>query len=410
MTARIYPFLWCLLVAAGVFSPEARGQRAKRPELPGIQSLDVCVDGDHLHLLLGRRAPGGAWEITHCSSADWGGTWSPPVAVHEGSAQPHVLHRGSDARLAVSGSRLLAVWTARGTDKWGSGPLATALSGDAGRTWAPGPNPADDGRTDGHGFVAAGTTAAGAFHLAWLDNRGDQRGLRYAQSRDGGETWSANATAVPRTCECCWNALVPTGDGGAAVLYRMPSPRDMAVVRTSDGGAHWTTPKTVGEFGWNLQACPHVGGALARSTHADTACLHAVVWTGQPEKAGVYHMRSKDEARTWSPPRRMGAPQGSHPHLAAGGSGAVAVVWDAPEEGKFGVWTCVSRDHGDSWSVPIRLSRPSEHAEYPRIVPTPGGFRVFWTGGIPGQDATWSSVSFSFAEDRFAPSFGTLLQ
>lgn len=410
MNARFLPLsLWChLALLPGLISTNAPAQQAKRHEHPGVNSLDVCVDQDRIHLLLGQKNAANDWEISHQFSDDWGATWSSSVMVNAGAPAPHALHRGTDARLAVSGRNLLAVWTAQGTDKWGSGPMATALSRDGGKTWKPGPNPADDGRTDGHGFIAAGTTAAGGFHLAWLDNRGDQRGLRYAESQDGGWTWSANATAVARTCECCWNAITPLEGGGAAVLYRAVSPRDMHVVLTRDRGAHWSTPLVAGAFGWQFEACPHVGGALTSSRPGGKSHLHAMVWTGHAEKAGVYHLRSTDGAQTWSEPRRMGVAHASHPHLAAAASGALAAVWDAPEQGASSVWTCVSRDDGQTWSIPVRLSPPGQSAEYPRVVPAKNGFRIFWTGGEPGRVTQWNSVNIIPEEDRFAPSFSTL--
>ena len=79
-----------------------------------------------------------------------------------------------DAQLAAApdGQHLVAAWTTAGTqDRFGRGPIATAVSADGGATWAPGPNPADDGLSTGHAFLDLACDAKGSFHLVWLDGR-----------------------------------------------------------------------------------------------------------------------------------------------------------------------------------------------------------------------------------------------
>lgn len=379
----------------------------------GVCSLDVSASGGKIHLLLARKrenAPG-APDITHQFSVDWGETWSAPKIVNADAPPPHSLHRGSDARIVTAGSQLMAVWTSKGTDKWGSGPLATALSGDGGMTWNAGPNPSDDGRTDGHGFVAADASPNGAFHLAWLDNRGDRRGLRYAESRDGGWKWSSNVTVVPRTCECCWNSILSMEDGCAAILFRAVEPRDMALAITRDYGQNWSSPTVVGRFGWDLKACPHVGGALARTSLHGRNRLHAVVWTAQQGAAGVYCLHSDDMGHSWGSPRRMGHSRANHPHMAANSRGFIAAAWDAEgTDGITRVWMCISRSEGETWSVPTCVSNAEKNSEHPRIVGVADGFRIFWTEKSKSESAEWNSVMIDPLDERFTPSFGGLVQ
>ncbi len=384
------------LLPAALVADEPTPQRAPRPAKifsPGVRSLEVCADGPRIHLLLGEYAEGADTPaISHRVSIDGGVSWSEPVPVNTGVVSPHGLHRGADARIAAHEQTLVAAWTTAGSDKWGSGPIATVLSKDGGKTWTPGPNPADDGLTDGHNFMALGADTAGNFHLAWLDGRDGERGLRYSVSGDGGAHWAVNSTAAPKTCECCWNSLTPLDKGGIAVLYRARTPRDMYLVSSRNAGAEWTSPAAVGDFRWDINMCPHVGGALATCAGPKGQRLHATVWTGASGKSGLYHLLSDDSGQTWSAPHKMNVPMSWHPHLAADGKGRVAAVWDTMTASSPEVWSAISVDAGDTWSAPARLSQEGVPAGFPRVVPAGDGFRVFWTSEKPGQPATWTSL------------------
>jgi hypothetical protein len=293
-----------------------------------------------------------------------------------------------DPQIAAAGQKLCAAWTTAGTDAWGSGPIATALSADGGQTWVPGPNPADDGSTTGHGFIDLAADREGNFHLTWLDGRDGAQGLRYASSRDAGCTWSANVTLKTGTCECCANRLAVGAGGEVGILFRDKGPRDMAAALSRDGGQRWLAPMRVGAFGWNFEGCPHVGGGLAFAGDK----LHAVVWTGQREHAGVHYLGSAQRGETWSPPRRLGDATASHPDLAAGSAGEVAAAWDSPAGEHSLIQAALSRDGGATWSTPARLSPPAANASHPLIVPTSAGFRVFWTERPEAKPALWRSA------------------
>ena len=196
------------------------------PAHAGAQSLDITRSGSRLHLLLGETANAEAKPVlNHRWSSDDGATWSQPVRVDTDNVPAAGLHRGMDAQITASGDYLIAVWQTAGTDSWGGGPMTTALSSDAGKTWMRGPNPADDGSTEGHNFIDITTDGTGAFHLVWLDTREGKRGLRSAISTDHGKTWSANHTVDAETCECCWNTVTGSPEGGAWVIYRDKAPR-----------------------------------------------------------------------------------------------------------------------------------------------------------------------------------------
>jgi hypothetical protein len=365
-----------------------------KPEVKGVRSLEVFADGDRLHMLLGESEdPSSVPVLSHRTSSDGGETWSTPVPVSVGAAAPHGLHRGSDARIAARGNYLVAAWTTAGSDAWGSGPITIVTSSDGGLHWKAAPNPADDGLTDGHNFLALNVDASGRFHLAWLDKRDGDRGLRYSLSNDGGQHWEVNRTAAPKTCECCWNSIVPLASGDVAILFRDRSPRDMKVV-TSRGREGWNASVPVGNFNWQFNACPHVGGALVRRATPNGEQLHAAVWTGATDASGLYHLRSDDGGATWSAPHKMNVPLAWHPALAVHSEGRMAAVWDTMAAVAPETWAAISDDGGVTWGAPIRLSESEAPAAHPRVVPIQKGFRAFWTEERPPGAAILRSVIF----------------
>ncbi len=395
---RAFVMFAIVLVADRATAAAAGAHKHGGDEKPvaGVISLDVCADGDHMHLLTAARADGQSPRLSYQSSSDGGATWSSPVELGAGQP-PTIAKRGMDAQIAAAGKNLIAVWPTAGSDKMGRGPMATALSNDGGRTWRAGPNPADDNLTIGHSFidVVGDARAGGRFHVVWLDSReGTTKGLRYARSDDGGATWSRNLTLDPDTCECCWNTIATTAAGGVAVLYRDANPRDMAVVRSDDGGERWTTPTPVGRFNWDITACPHVGGALALSAGA----AHALVWVAKDKQThGVYALNATGDLENFATPQRLGPHSASRPDLCLTDDNRLIAAWDAdavddaaPTQLR-GIYTCTSTDAGRTWSTPCRVSDPARTATHARLLRTRSGGRVFWTETPPGGATSWSS-------------------
>ena len=243
---------------------ERLGRRRRRSRVgasrstPGRRATTVDV------LWAAPREPMHAYDLFHARSLDGGRSFGAATRIGADWAAVHAPHRGTDPQIAAAGDRVVAVWTSPGTSKWGTGPLAVAVSNDGGRTWSRGGNPADDNSTDGHGFIDVAADPAGGFHAVWLDGRDGDSGLRVASSADG-VVWRANANVDAVTCQCCWNDLAVLGPGRLAVLYRDRDPRDMAVAVSEDGARSWERRGTAGAFGWKVDGCPHVGGGLAVS-------------------------------------------------------------------------------------------------------------------------------------------------
>lgn len=370
--------------------PKKSGKGKRDVVRVGVESLDVAVDGSTIHLLLGdydtnSKSPA----LLHLRSTDSGANWSKPVRADAGASAPQGPHRGMDAQLAVSGAKLVAIWNTPGTGFNGRGPMATAISSDGGATWQPGPNPADDASQGDHSFVDCAADSSGTFHLVWLDSRGSGKGLRYANSKDGGKTWSSNATLKSETCECCWNTIAVGADGSVHALFRDKNPRDMAVISSTDQGAHWSDPAKVGRFNWDFAGCPHVGGGLIVRGSA----LHALVWTGATGHSGTYHLSSSDKGQSWSAPQRLGDADARRGDLASTGDQSLAAAWDRVGDGESSVFSATSANGGKTWTESKQLSVKGINAAYPRVVSVSGSYRVFWTESATGQPSVWKSAS-----------------
>jgi hypothetical protein len=96
----------------------------------------------------------------------------------------------------------------------------------------------------------------------------------------------------------------------------------------------------------------------------------------------VFHAVSTDRGRTFTPRERVDEMSGvgaSHPRIAAGADGSVAVVWDEMVKGGRRI---AARVFGARAAGADVLSG-SEAASYPSVAATPSGYVVTWTEQAP---------------------------
>ncbi len=387
------------LAAVGIAQARAAARPVAYPAIEGlnkVRSFDVVAEGGKLHALLGGAfAQRGGDALAYAASADGGQTWSKPVFV-SAEGEPGLLsRRGNDAQLAVQGSRMLAVWQAKG-DIPGTGPLRIALSSDGGKTWQPGGSPATGDNTGNQSYPALAFDGTGAVHLAWLDDReenGNSQGLRYARSTDGGHRWLPEATLDPEVCTCCWNRLAVLPDASVAVLYRDNEPHDMRLALLKPRAERWQDTGAVGNFGWHFVGCPHCGGGLAAVKTRRGMALHSVVWTGRDAAPGLYYLGSGDSGHTWSQPLPVGDAASKEADIAALSADQSALAYTRVTQDGAAVYLRRSRDSGRHWSAPAELTAPGVDADHPQILATPKGLRVFWTEARPGGGKVWAMAA-----------------
>ena len=332
-------------------------------------------------------------ELSHQRSTDGGRSWGMSRVIN--TDEPiSVAKRGNEPQVVAHGEHVAVHWSTPGESRHGAGPMATAVSHNAGRTWTPGPNPTGHQTNVAQNFADqnfADMTADpdGVFYVAWIGSHDEDpagRGLGLARSRDFGETWEFSQMVDPSSCACCWNKMVAPRSGQVHVLYRDHGVRDMALASTNDTGVHWELTSPVGEFNWEFPGCPHVGGGIAVTQQSGVEQLHALVWTGHEERHGLYWVRSTDGGDSWDEPKSMGGEFARHADLGASGRTLVA-AWDE----RRGIWISASHDQGKSWSTPRRLSMHDAVASHPLVIHTEQDFLVFWTElGASGQ-RQWKS-------------------
>lgn len=352
--------------------------------LQEVTSFDVMVDHDKIHALIaGKIAEKNDHVIVrYLSSEDGGQHWSTAVDVSQ-DTKP-IAVRGNDVQLAATGDNLVAIWQTKG-ELPSMGAMVSRYSHDAGKTWHAGTNPAVDNNGDqAHIDVIADTQ--GIFHTVWLADPEENgyQSLRYARSIDGGEHWQASQKLDDSTCSCCWNTLAISPSGELNVLYRDMKPRDMALMQSADNGVTWRRTSTVGEFNWQFEGCPHIGGGLAI---ANDNSLYSTVWTGVEGKAGLYTLRSSDNGKTWSAPQALGG-LASHSDIAVNNQHVMA-IWDERESDGSSIFSTQSDDGGKTWSTPKRLSTTGIMATHPRLVVTQSGFLAMWTEKHNKQPSQW---------------------
>ena len=367
------------------------GQEPGRPQVPevgsGVVSLDVHAQGATVDLLTTTRE-GETLELSHQRSTDSGRSWGMSHVINV-DRPISIARRGNEPQVVAHGDHVAVHWSTHGESRFGAGPMATAVSHDAGRTWTPGPNPTGDEADVAQNFSDMTADPDGNFYVAWIGSHDEDpagRGLGVARSTDFGHTWEFSQLVDTSSCACCWNKMIAPHPGQVHVLYRDHGIRDMAMASTTDTGERWELKSPVGEFNWEFPGCPHVGGGIAVTQQRGVEQLHALVWTGHEKRHGLYWVRSKDGGDSWSEPNRMGGELARHADLAASGRTLVA-AWDETR----GIWTSASRDQGRSWSEPQRLSTQDAVASHPVVIHTGENFLVFWTERGASGRLQWKS-------------------
>jgi hypothetical protein len=345
--------------------------------------LSLAADGDRVAAAWA-ASNSDATDIYAAYSRDGGAHFGAPVRVND---VPGDANAGGEQppRIVIKDRRVSVVWVSK---QGGAAAIRAATSNDGGATFSRATTITPSGLTGARGWESAALSDDGALHAVWLDGRNAVRTEHAAHVHGGtpmrqdiyhaiwrGTEAPVETMVAANVCFCCKTAIVSRGrdvyvawrhlfDGGI---------RDIAVGRSSDGGATFSAPVRVSADNWRIDACPDDGPAMALDA---AGALHIAWPTMVHESAGdriaIFEAESTDGGATFTPRRRIdtGAASAAHPRIAIGTAGP-AVVWDELTEGERRGWMRT----GDG--QPVALTAAA--ATYPAIAATKRAFVAGWT-------------------------------
>lgn len=353
--------------------------------LHDLSTFDVFEQAGKLHLLVGGKESADSKRLTlrylqyNHDRKQW-----RLVATLDGKFPETIASRGNDIQIAAHDDLLVALWQAKG-ELPGIGPMASAYSTDAGRTWQQGAAPGVNVEDINEAYIDLTVDTKGHFHAVWLSDPQEKgyQSLYYSRTHDHGKSWQKPVILDDSTCACCWNRLIHTHDDQLFTLYRDSQPRDMALIQSNDYGANWQRQSNVGQFQWEFNGCPHIGGGLSHNGQKNSPALHAIVWTGHETLSGLYYLGSTNNGYSWTKPIILGE-TALNGDIAARGKNVTA-VWNQMEAGGLSIYVSTSRDGGLTWAQPELIAGATRATAHPKIVAIQTGFVVLWTENPTGK-------------------------
>jgi hypothetical protein len=366
--------------------------------VPGAanNSVSLAAAGSEVVVAWAARS-GAATDVYAAWSRDGGATFGAPARVNDIAGDARVS--GEQAPRVALGASTEVVWVSR---QDGASVVRAAKARTGERRFEPATTVHAQGLTGARGWASLAVDKDAAVHVAWLDGRDGQTALASAPgekhsghkgmrqdlfqavvSPDGTRSEARVATDV---CFCCKTGVATAPDGSVYVAWRHiypPNLRDIAVVRSTDGGRTFGAPVRVSEDGWALDGCPDDGPSIAVDARGALHIAWPTLVPGSSSGKGIFYSYSQDGGRTFAARVRLDEGAGaSHPQLAVGGD-RVVVVWDQSEgQRRIHSRTISSDPKAAAWKPVLgRLSVLSAErpAVYPAVAVTPAATVVAWT-------------------------------
>lgn len=227
--------------------------------------------------------------------------------------------------------------------------------------------------------------------LAWLEDST----LSVAHDGSGGLT--EVELVDDQTCDCC-NPVPLFIDGELVVAYRDLVPtgdapwRDVALVRSADGGQSFDAPVTIADDHWAIAGCPFTGPTVANVDGELVVAWMDARQSVHPDQdsSTIWVDRSSDGGRTFGADLALTA-GGIHrwPVMAVDDDLVIHLVWQT-QGADGGLSYTTSSDGGHTFDPPVLLvGSDGGSPQAPSIAIADGHMVVTWVGGGTGHVAAW---------------------
>jgi hypothetical protein len=324
-------------------------QLLTNPALPGSIAPNM-TQGPNGQIMLSWLEPSGNGLAFRFASLTRQG-WSAPQTIVAGKGFGKYAEAPSWVLMLPSGS-LVAVWAEElpTTDKWAGNYLYTAVSQDQGKRWSrPSIVHSDRSASAEHSFASLAVLDDTHANIIWLDARDNMSKHKYRLMSaviSSSGTVESEETVDDDVCTCCLTALARTPSGLIAAYRDHTSQeiRDIYSVRKESD--HWQSSQPIHKDGWNINACPVNGPALASRGNE----VAAAWYKGANDSGELRVAFSSDGGAHFAEPMTIDSPSGSHkpmgrPTLAVLDSGDLLVAWTRHE-----------KDHGELVATRVRQS------------------------------------------------------
>lgn len=264
----------------------------------------------------------------YASSIDGKTFGKPTVVPASNKIQPH----GENLPKIIfkPSGEIITLWGEQSTNKKNkyAGMVFYAQSFDGGKTWSGKKPLVSDTAGYDQRYYDVALLPSGEAAIIWLDNRRgkaeDGSSLYYATTT-GKNGFTHETRIAGSCCQCCRTDLFVDGRGGIHTLYRgiiQDSIRDMVHSVSTDGGKTFSAPQRISNDNWVIKGCPHTGPAMTENKEG----LHFAWFTGG-DKKGCFYTRSTDNGKSFVMHDSI-SHSGSHPQLAPLSNGELVIAWD----------------------------------------------------------------------------------
>ena len=165
-------------------------------------------------------------------------------------------------------------------------------------------------------FQSLAVSSNNTLYIPFLDSAasftiGYPSSIKMLKSSDGGQTFDHSKLIDLNACVCCPTDSLIDDKNNLYVLWRKTYNntlandeanriiRDVAIIRSTDGGNIFSEPRKIANDNWIFPYCPDAGLSMAPDSKGR---LHAIWTTGKMGAPGYYYTYSDDKGLTFSKP------------------------------------------------------------------------------------------------------------